>query len=1016
MNNPFLTSDTITYYDEKINEEVVINILNISKYFKHIYCLCPLNKLDFINMEIFMNKTINKDILDNTISKMVLYKTNISILKNSIHYGNIIYCDKEYINNANLFGYELDDNVLILPIYNISFLDLQKYIDNINGQITFNNLYDILIINNYFGDNIKSESAKLKINGIINNLEESKYWELSYNCLPNITKLFDTRKFNFSIIRNPTNNILIHKLEHSPIKENYIDQIFNRKNYVDPSEIINKKGYKLYWKVWNSDYSNDSINKLFDNLDDTQKYFLFSNLCVSKKYCHLVINNEYIINMMTPTIHKYINLYNYLFGYAWVRFYFEETINRFKVKTTDMYIFDINTASKLPVFYFNHDTPHKNPYCPILVANKSLNAEFNVCGINNNTENNIDNRICNLEEFKEKMNIFISNNKNIDLLSNINFKELKIAITGSIMTACAQYKHPLTYVFNETTPYDINTDIATKRYFNEYYYDSDIDVMVMSKTIFEFLDITRQFHENIMLNCCHYLNAEPHHINYNLLRISYLFVTSEFIKEYICTKTITYEVIIKSLDLKPIINIFVPFAKKMHKLECQKKLENLSEKDKLGLMNKYPEIFVFDENNLVIKLKDSKGTTTMINPPSSPAEYSQEEIEMILNSNNNLDEEKINITIPMTDGLGYCDNFKVKINSPHLNHDFELFPIFKDDFMCTVANFHMPCVRAYYNGENVYMTPSFISAHMTFMNIDYKYFAGSKDPISIINKYRMRGFGCWLNKTELETYIKYNYEMPFWNNLFQINPLNKKSYSKCFGKLPITSRMFQPRKINDVLIKTTCVNYEKLLPIGNYILYSSRTLTEHEYNIKRFNSNNPININYINGDTGYIEPLQRNIINTMFDKINSKSSNELVEPIPQVVPQPINNIQVNQMQFGWMATVETQGTLQAQEALQVQVALEEAVNQAIVQAQAAADAQVVAQVAQAQAAVAIAQAAAAAQIAQAAQAEAADAAQAAAADAAQAAAADAAQAAAADAAQAAAADAAQAAAAEADNE
>ena len=89
--------------------------------------------------------------------------------------------------------------------------------------------------------------------------------------------------------------------------------------------------------------------------------------------------------------------------------------------------------------------------------------------------------------------------------------------------------------------------------------------------------------------------------------------------------------------------------------------------------------------------------------------------------------------------------------------------------MSTVANFHMPCVRAYYNGDNVYMTPSFISAHMTFMNIDYKYFAGSKDPINIINKYRMRGFGCWLNKNELNTCIKYIYEVPFWNNLFNIN-------------------------------------------------------------------------------------------------------------------------------------------------------------------------------------------------------------------------------------------------------
>ena len=75
MNNPFLSNQSITYYDEKINEEVVIDILNIAKYFKHIYCLCPLDT-NIIN-NIFINKTINKDELYETINKMVLYKINI---------------------------------------------------------------------------------------------------------------------------------------------------------------------------------------------------------------------------------------------------------------------------------------------------------------------------------------------------------------------------------------------------------------------------------------------------------------------------------------------------------------------------------------------------------------------------------------------------------------------------------------------------------------------------------------------------------------------------------------------------------------------------------------------------------------------------------------------------------------------------------------------------------------------------------------------------------------------------
>ena len=101
-------------------------------------------------------------------------------------------------------------------------------------------------------------------------------------------------------------------------------------------------------------------------------------------------------------------------------------------------------------------------------------------------------------------------------------------------------------------------------------------------------------------------------------------------------------------------------------------------------------------------------------------------------------------------------NYKYTISTPHLNHSIEIFMNKTDDHMSLVSQFHLPCVRAFYNGENVYMTPSCVSAHMTLMNIDYKYFAGSKDPIEIINKNRMRGFGTWLNETEIKNLIKYS--------------------------------------------------------------------------------------------------------------------------------------------------------------------------------------------------------------------------------------------------------------------
>lgn len=166
--------------------------------------------------------------------------------------------------------------------------------------------------------------------------------------------------------------------------------------------------------------------------------------------------------------------------------------------------------------------------------------------------------------------------------------------------------------------------------------------------------------------------------------------------------------------------------------------------------------------------------------------------------------EKTSDEYNMKDHLYFNDTYKIKISSPLLRHSFELFPVFKEDFMMTVSTFHLPCVRAYYNGSNVYMTPSFISAHMIYMNVDYKYFASTTDPIAIINKYRMRGFGTWLNKNEISIYIKYCSEVPFWQNIFNIK--NGMSIKACLGMLHINHKLFKPRM--NYKIYTSGINYK----------------------------------------------------------------------------------------------------------------------------------------------------------------------------------------------------------------
>lgn len=64
------------------------------------------------------------------------------------------------------------------------------------------------------------------------------------------------------------------------------------------------------------------------------------------------MNNKEILTKVKPLFDKYMPLYKYLIGYAWLSFVIEENINRTNTNKNKRFIFDIETASKLPVFPF----------------------------------------------------------------------------------------------------------------------------------------------------------------------------------------------------------------------------------------------------------------------------------------------------------------------------------------------------------------------------------------------------------------------------------------------------------------------------------------------------------------------------------------------------------------------------------------------------------------------------------------------------------------------------------------
>jgi hypothetical protein len=79
-----------------------------------------------------------------------------------------------------------------------------------------------------------------------------------------------------------------------------------------------------------------------------------------------------------------------------------------------------------------------------------------------------------------------------------------------------------------------------------------------------------------------------------------------------------------------------------------------------------------------------------------------------------------------------------------------------DSILAVIVKYHFGCVRAWYDGTNVYVFPSFITAAMTGINMDIRWTSNRKDPRDGVLKYFQRGFATLLNhedKTSLIDYI-----------------------------------------------------------------------------------------------------------------------------------------------------------------------------------------------------------------------------------------------------------------------
>jgi hypothetical protein len=851
--NPLIPTSIIKFDDNGTD----VNILksNVMKYCRDLYVLVPLNNIDYMDI-LFSN--FNED----KIKDFILYKCSNRLLKSDSHYNNLIYVSKELFQKCNKFKYELENDIFVVPIFNTTFNNIKNYIDSFDEKENLKEIYNMIILMKEFNptNNFKNDNI---IKNMILSLKESDYWTNYMNCKLNLTNAFEKRRFNIKLFKNINNQEdikhFLQNLEKEKLDENYLEEIYKNKKYIDPSTIINKKGFKLYYMERNTEFTNENIYNIFECLNTENKFLMFCHLLVSKRYSHLVINNYKVIKIMRPTIVKYITLFEYLFGYAWLKLYFEESIKKSYAKTNDTFIFTAETASLLPIFPLDINNPQKNPYCPLMISNNILQPTMNIGSMQ--IDWSIHNsRICNTEEFLERFNIFCTRKTNNNLFEGINFKEHKMGITGSAMTACMQYEHPLLKLF--TTPENTNEEKIYDRYFSEYYSESDIDIMIRTEDMFEFLNTSKKIYKKVSDNIKKFNNdARQEHIKSTILKTIYFFINKEFITNNIKLFKLPYDIIISQLNSETIKKILLPVIKKEHDNFYKKELEDFSGEEIDNLKKVYPEYFIFDEKSIVIRLFDKKYKNT-VEKVNTNIELNEVDLQHSLNIMENETVQTNEFQFIEQDCFVKF-NIKNKISSVFIDHDLEIFPIKGNDFMGVVNQFHVPCVRAYYDGTTVYMTPSFITAHLTYMNLNYKYVAGTIDPIEIINKYRMRGFGTWLNKEEIKLFIKYINKMQFWNNLYNIDINNGGTFKSALGFLPITHKIFRPRLYNSVHYESKDIRFV-ILESDIYTTFTVEYNIPSNYYSMKYNCKNcenvMKNIQFINDISGYINKLDKYII------------------------------------------------------------------------------------------------------------------------------------------------------------
>jgi hypothetical protein len=839
------------------------------------------------------------------VGNYTLIPMSINIIKNTFIKNFLNILDYEFLNTNfkidRTYFANVDQKELVLNLSNMDEDCIKSFAFQFDGVTKFKDYMIATLLDDYMAYSHTNEIVKTNRINMLQGMAERTYWSLYSNCRLNISLQFMQRGFNLNLTQRLENqqikDIICKINKYSIEDDNYLNYLYRKQTYVDAASNLKEKGFKLYRITSNPVYSSmdiDTFNKFLDEntfMNDKEFYYLVMNLLSSKELCHYIVNNHDLLQKLKNMnfYSKYYYPFKYLLSYAWLTLYLEESIKKKNMSCTDRFIFDIKTAALLPETPFAIENLTKDcAYLPFLVSSQLYNLPDNIMGVAPRYSEQIRYGIVDFDLFKYRMNLFIAGKTNTNLFNNLNWSS--IAISGSIMACCLPNFNPL--MLNFMTKAEI-TGKSSKflSYINEYYRDADID-MLCNLDGTEFIDKAYYVAETIESNIKSHFKSEELELNKHILvvvkpvKTVAVIINADFIKKYLVNSELSFGDIvtdINNIKVKKAIyplylthknnknlefssnpsnhhiwtnNIYAPefdivsveqlqivFAKtkkdkqedfESNQAELAKHEEALDKQD-----DDEPDDLVDDENKEYETKEDE-------------CKDKSEELEEEFYKKSLIDESNVLFIIN--------ENLKFKISSPYMPHSIEMFKIRFRDYFGTVGSFHLPIVRSYYNGETVKMTPSCISACMTMINIDYKYFAGSKDPIEIINKYRCRGYGTILNDKEKIRFFEYNNLVEKWKNIYSIKLNDTLSIRKCLGFKMLTDPMFEfSRKVYN---ENTAYN----APGNNDVNFTPDRLVEM---IHRYKQNSNITLMFKNlksiNEFGFIEPMKHYIIDMAYN-------------------------------------------------------------------------------------------------------------------------------------------------------